>query len=79
MITTTGVHRIRKERPLSQGIDQKTGTINVYDLLPNPGDSVMVVNCGTHFEIRHHHWSTPPLILTDDDIEDLKAGRVIWH
>jgi hypothetical protein len=79
IIALTGVHGIMTGAPVSQGIDQKTGTINVYELCPEVGDSIMVVNCGTHFEIRHHHWTVPPLALTDDDIEDLKAGRVIWH
>jgi hypothetical protein len=65
--------------PVSDGIDQKRGIINVYELLPEAGDSVTVMNCGTHFEIRHHHWTVPPLALTDADIENLKAGRVVWH
>jgi hypothetical protein len=79
IMVVTGVSRREMGTPVSNGIDQKRGIINVYELLPEPGDSVMVVNCGSHFEIRHHHWTVPPLVLTDDDIENLKAGRVVWH
>ena len=61
------------------GIDQETGTVNVYKLLPNPGDSLMIVNCGTHFEIRHHHWEPQALTLTDEDIERLKAGTIVFN
>ena len=64
---------------VSEPIDQKQGTVNVYELLPEPGDSMMIVNCGTHYEIRHHHWARPPLVLTDEDIEKLKQGRIIWN
>jgi hypothetical protein len=64
---------------MSNGIDQKRGMINVYELLPSPGDSALVVNCGTHFEVRHQNWTNPPLVLTEDDIEALVAGKVIWH
>lgn len=66
-------------RHMSDGIDEKSGTVNVYKLLPEPGDSLMIVNCGTHFEIRHHHWSKPPLALTDEDIEKLKQGSIVWN
>lgn len=65
--------------PMSDGIDEKTGMVNVYQLLPEPGDSLMIVNCGTHFEIRHHHWTTPPLVLTEQDIEKLKQGLITWN
>jgi len=64
------------------GIDEKTGLVDVYTLLPKPGDSVMIVNCGDHFELRHHSWSVtgvPPLVLTDHDIELLKQGIVTWN
>lgn len=61
------------------GIDEKTGTVNVYELLPVQGDCIVITNRGTHFEIRHHHWTWPPLLLTDDDIELLKQGRITWN
>ena len=48
--------------------------MNVYKLCPEVGDSIMVVNCGDHFELRHHHWMTEPLLLTDEDITKLKQG-----
>ena len=60
-------------------IDEKTGTVNVYDLLPAHGDMIVITNCGDHFEIRHHHFTWPPLLLTDEDIEQLRQGRITWN
>lgn len=66
--------------PMSDGIDEKTGTIDVYKLCPEEGDSIMIVNCGSHYEVRHHHWdSVPPLFLTEEDIEMLKRGQIKWN
>ena len=62
-----------------EGIDENTGNINVYELLPEQGDSLMIINCGTHFEIKHHHWENPPLLLTEEDINKMKQGRIIWN
>jgi len=65
-----------------EGINEETGHVDVYALLPNAGDSVMIVNCGDHFEVRHHSWSPggePPLYLTDEDIERLKQGVITWN
>ena len=61
------------------GIDEKTGKVDVYALCPEQGDSIMIVNCGDHYEIRHHHWEEQPLLLTDNDIEQLKHGLVTWN
>jgi hypothetical protein len=64
------------------GIDETTGKVDVYRLCPNPGDSIMVVNCGDHFELRHHSWSVneePPIFLTELDIELLKQGLITWN
>lgn len=63
----------------TDGIDQKTGKVNVYKLCPEMGDSIMIVNCGDHFEIRHHHWEVAPLFLTEQEVELLKAGRITWN
>lgn len=79
MIGLQGCATTRDSALSRQGIDEKTGVINVYELLPQQGDSLMVVNCGSHFEIRYHHWQTPPLALTDEDIEDLRQGRIVWN
>ena len=62
------------------GIDETEGTVNVYDACPNEGDSVMIVNCGDHFEIRHHSRSaSPEAKLTEEDIKHLQQGSIIWH
>lgn len=64
------------------GIDYKKGIINVYSLLPETGDSLMIINHGTHFEIRQHSWtvhSAPPLHLTDDDLDRLRQGLITWN
>ncbi len=62
-----------------KGIDEVSGTLDVYKLCPEPGDSIMVVNCGTHYEVRHHHWEQQPFGLTDLDIEMMKRGELTWH
>lgn len=64
---------------MSDTIDQKRGTINVRELLPEHGDSLVVTNCGTHYEVKHLNWTQPPLSLTDDDIDALVSGKVVWH
>lgn len=61
------------------GIDEHTGTVNVYKLCPEAGDTIMIVNCGTHYEIRHQHWEQTPLGLTDQDIEFMKQGLIVWN
>ena len=72
------------DAPVSvNGIDEKTGLVDVYALLPEQGDSLMIVNCGDHFEMRHHRWSMsgqkPPLMLTEQDIERLRQGAITWN
>jgi hypothetical protein len=49
------------------------------ELCPLPGDSVVIINCGTHYELSHNHADPLPLCLTEEDIEDLKEGRIIWN
>ncbi len=77
-----GVAGVRKmmECPMAgDGIDEVTGKVDVYKLCPEKGDSIMIVNCGTHYEVRHHHWDLPPLLLTDEDIERLRRGQITWN
>lgn len=64
---------------MSDGIDHKRKTIDLMAMLPNPGDSALIVNCGTHFEVRYADGAELPLLLTDDDIEALQQGRITWH
>ena len=62
------------------GIDEDSGTVNVYAACPNKGDSVMIVNCGDHFEVRHHSRQLPPeATLTDDELRRLHQGQITWH
>ena len=62
------------------GNDEDEGTVNVYDACPNEGDSVMIVNCGDHFEIRHHsRSSSPEAKLTEDELKQLQQGSITWH
>ena len=70
-----------KERPVSgDGIDRKKGTINLYELLPEKGDMLTITNCGNRFEIRHQHWElNSGIYLTDEDIENLKQGSIVWN
>jgi hypothetical protein len=64
------------------GIDRDKGIIDVYRLLPKRGDSLMIVNCGSHFEVRQRSWSQtrePPLLLTEEDFESMKQGTITWN
>lgn len=66
----------------TDGIDEENGIVDVYKLLPKRGDSIMIVNCGDHFEVRHHKWAVqqvPAIELTPHDIECLKQGRITWN
>ena len=54
------------------------GTINVYKLCPEAGDTIMVVNCGTHYEVRYPR-NNDAAQLTDEDVAALSSGRVTWH
>ena len=63
----------------ADGIDKANGTVDVYKMCPEPGDSIMIVNCGTHFEVRHHHWVNSPFSLTEEDIEDMKSNKIVWN
>jgi len=77
-IDHAGVHMMGGS-PLSNGIDEKTGVINVFKLCPEPGDSIMIVNCGTHFELRHQHWEPVTLSLTEEELEGLRQGIITWN
>lgn len=60
-------------------IDQEKGTVNLYKLCPNAGDSLMVVNYGTHFGLSYHSWDSGQLKLTAEDLADIKGDRIIWQ
>ena len=78
-VISAGVHSMGAAPVSKQGIDEDTGTVDVYELCPNQGDSIMIVNCGSHFELRHHHWDQYPMVLTDQDIELMKQGLITWN
>jgi len=60
-------------------INEKTGTVNVYELLPEQGDMLVITNHGTHFEVRHYNVLEPPLGLTEDDVARIQEGLMTWH
>jgi hypothetical protein len=73
---------VQRRSTVASAINEETGTVNVFELLPDAGDSIMIINCGDHFELRHHKWNSlphPPLHLTEHDIELLKAGHITWN
>jgi len=71
---------VPKRMLMTAGIDKETGTINVHELLPNLGDSLMIVNCGDHYEMRESHYElVPEIALTEEEIRCLQAGMVTWH
>ena len=60
-------------------IETVTGLVNVKQLAPAEGDAIVVVNCGTHYEIRYYQLVQPGLELTEEDIQNLMAGRVTFN
>lgn len=60
-------------------MDGKPQAIVLHEVIPNEGDSIMIVNCGDHYEMRAHSWTSQPLALTDKDIEDLKGGKTTFN
>ena len=60
-------------------MDGKPQAIILHEVIPNEGDSIMIVNCGDHYEMHCHTWQPPALELTDADIEALKAGKVTFN
>ncbi len=77
-----GLAGVQRRSTVASAIDEKTGMVNVFELLPDAGDSIMIINCGDHFELRHHQWNSlphPPLHLTAKDIELLKMGNITWN
>lgn len=65
---------------MSDGIDHKRKTIDLLRMLPKPGDSALIVNCGTHFEVSYSNGFDAEFpSLTEEDIAALQEGRVVWH
>lgn len=60
-------------------VDPDAGSLNLYELLPMQGDSMWVMNCGDHYEIRYYRVVGPALTLTADDIEALKNGEITFQ
>lgn len=58
------------------GINEEDGIVEVFKVCPREGDSVLIVNCGDHFEVRQRSGDA---ILTDEDIRRLTQGQVTWH
>ena len=63
----------------SKPIDPDTGLLNAYDLCPGEGDSMWVMNCGDHFEIRYYRVIGEALRLTEDDMDKLRRGEITWQ
>jgi hypothetical protein len=63
------------------GMNDKTGRINLYQMLPESGDILVVQNCGDHFNIQHYNVfaAPPPLLLTDEEIIKLRQGQIVWN
>ena len=48
-------------------------------VIPEEGDSVTIVNRGTHYYMVVHAHPTPKLSLTNEDIYNMTNGLTIWH
>ena len=60
-------------------INPDAGSLNLHELLPTHGDSMWVMNCGDHYEIRYYGVVGPALTLTADDTEALKNGEITFQ
>lgn len=60
-------------------IETETDLVNVKRLAPSEGDAIVVVNCGTHYEIRYYQVVQPALELTEEDINNLMAGTICFN
>ena len=63
-------------------IDEDTGTVNVYRMLPQVGDSVLITNYGYFFQVQNSgpsYINQKALTLTSEDVDALREGRVTWH
>lgn len=71
-----------QDMTMSNRDDMKNGIINLQALLPQRGDSVVITNCGGHYEMveQRFDWDVvPEVALTEHDISCLKAGTINWH
>lgn len=53
--------------------------IELHEMMPSPGDKILIVNTGYSFEVYNIAFEEPQLLLTDEDIEFLKAGKITWN
>ena len=61
----------------NRGVDEEKGTVNVYEACPNKGDSVVIINCGDHFEVRHE--ALVEQVLTEEEVARINQGHITWH
>lgn len=54
-------------------------SLDLYEMMPEPGDKIMVVNTGHSFEVYVIDIQEPPLTLTHDEIEALTRGEITFQ
>lgn len=60
-------------------MSEKPQAVILQDMIPNEGDSIMIVNCGDYYEMHSNSRTPHPLVLTETDIERLKQGLIVWN
>lgn len=60
-----------------EGIDYQNATISLKRLLPEVGDCITITNRGGYWELQQQELA--PAQLTDEDIQHLKSGTMVWH
>lgn len=53
--------------------------IDLQELIPDDGDMVTIVNCGTHIEVVTQKIDFHALSLTDDELHRIRSGQMCWH
>ena len=64
---------------MARDTEEKLRGIDLSALIPEPGDMVTLLNCGTHIEVMQQRVPLHGLQLTEDEIACIRQGRMVWH
>lgn len=52
--------------------------IDLDEMIPEQGDTVTIINCGTHLEVVQHKVCVG-MELTEEDMQAIRSGEVTWN
>lgn len=59
--------------------NDKIAAIDLTALIPEPGDMVTILNCGSHIEVMQQRVPLDGLQLTEEEMALIRQGRMMWH